>query len=187
MYNDLAMTPYKKNWLKFALGILGCLLVRLLPFRAPNIEPIMSTAMPFGKAYGASAGFFFAFFSIILYDLATGTLGKWTMLTSVSYGVVGYASAYYFKNREPSRKNFVYFAILGTLFFDAFTGLLTGPLFFDQPILVALVGQIPFTILHLVGNVSFAFILSPVIYSYLVKKKKLYTVPLIKTLQPKTI
>ena len=168
------MTPYKKNWLKFTLGIFGCLLFRLLPFRAPNIEPIMSTVMPFGKAYGASVGFFFAFLSIILYDLATGTLGKWTMLTSASYGVVGYASAYYFKNREPSRKNFVYFAILGTLFFD-------------QPILVALVGQIPFTILHLVGNVSFAFILSPVIYSYLVKKKKLYTVPLIKTLQPKTI
>ena len=181
------MTPYKKNWLKFALGILGCLLVRLLPFRAPNIEPIMSTAMPFGKAYGASAGFFFAFFSIILYDLATGTLGKWTMLTSVSYGVVGYASAYYFKNREPSRKNFVYFAILGTLFFDAFTGLLTGPLFFEQPLMVALVGQIPFTLLHLIGNISFALLLSPAIYSFAIRKKKMQNAPLINPLHPKTI
>ena len=156
--------------------------------------------MPFGKAYGASAGFIFAFFSIIFYDLVTGTLGKWTLLTSASYGLIGYASAYYFKNREPSRKNFVYFAIIGTLFFDIFTGFLTGPLFFNQPLLVAIVGQVPFTILHLLGNISFAFVLSPAIYSFAIKKKparnafsiadaggRIDTPPLINTLTPKII
>jgi len=34
------------------------------------------------------------------------------------------------------------------------------------------VGQIPFTALHLIGNVTFAIILSPGIYNFLIKKKE---------------
>jgi hypothetical protein len=37
----------------------------------------------------------------------------------------------------------------------------------------ALIGQIPFTILHLAGNVVFAFFLSPLIYTYLSTNKSL--------------
>lgn len=161
-----------RGWWKVAGGFFLCLLVRLVPFRAPNIEPIMAVAMPFGKIYGALAGFFFAFFSIVVYDLVTGMVGEWTILTSLSYGVVGLASAYYFQNKEASRRNFALFAVAGTLFFDAVTGLLTGPLFFDQPFLVALLGQIPFTLLHLLGNVAFALVLSPVIYNFVAQEKK---------------
>jgi len=43
---------------------------------------------------------------------------------------------------------YVRFAIIGTLFFDAVTGLLIGPLFFHQSFLSTLIGQIPFTALH---------------------------------------
>lgn len=47
--------------------------------------------------------------------------------------------------------------------YDILTGLTVGPLFFQQPFLQALMGQIPFTVLHLSGNVTLALILSPII------------------------
>ena len=164
---------YKKNWLKFVIGFFICLLVRIIPFRPPNIEPILATQMPFSKAYGPSAGFLFAFASIILYDLLTGTLGRWSFITSVTYGILGIAGALYFKNRKPNSWNFAKFAVVGTLFFDAATGLTVGPLFFSQPFSEAFFGQIPFTLWHLLGNIPFALVLSPALYRYVIENKKL--------------
>ena len=166
------METDKKNYFKFTLGLILCLLVRLLPFRAPNVEPILATTMPFARAYGAIAGFSFAVLSILLYDLVTGTLGVQTIFTVCAYGVLGFWSARYFKNKKGQGWNYVSFAIIGTLFYDAFTGLTVGPIFFHQTFWSSLVGQIPFTALHLVGNVAFAIILSPAIYGLLIKKKK---------------
>jgi len=175
------------NWFNLFVAMFACLLFRLIPFRAPNVEPILTATMPFGKAYGRFMGFFFAFFSVIAYDLITGTVGKWTILTSITYGLIGVASAYYFKTREGTGMNFARFAVVSTLFFDATTGLLTGPLFFDQSFYAALVGQVPFTVLHLIGNVSFAFLLSPILYKILYRKKVDKEVYDIKILNPKTI
>ena len=191
VYNNLSMTSneekFNANWLKYAAGILVCLMLRLLPFRTPNIEPILTTAMPFSKVYGVWGGFFFALTSIILYDVVTGTLGKWTFLTSAAYGLIGLASAYYFKNREATSGNFVRFAIVSTIFFDAVTGLLTGPLFFGQPFYAALIGQIPFTFLHLLGNIAFAALLSPIIYHAVTRKRKRDISLISAILRPKNI
>ncbi|MEX2052458.1 MAG: DUF6580 family putative transport protein [Candidatus Paceibacterota bacterium] len=167
------MEKYTKNWPKITLGILVCLLMRLIPFRPPNIEPILATQMPFSKAYGPLIGFFFAFLGILLYDFATATFGVWTFLTAFTYGALGVWAFYFFRKREPSRLDYARFAVLGTLFFDAVTGLSLGPIFYGQSFMEALVGQIPFTLWHLLGNVSFALILSPAIYKFIIKNEKL--------------
>ncbi len=181
------METYKKNWLKFVTGLVVCLLVRLLPFRPPNIEPILAVQMPFSKVYGAYVGFLFAILSIVLYDLITGTLGMWSLVTAGAYGVLGLGAAVYFKKNNANVWGFVRYAIFGTLFFDAVTGLTVGPLLFHQSFASALVGQIPFTMMHLLGNVSFAVLLSPAIYSFMIKKKKSETKLLINTLNPQKI
>lgn len=181
------METYKKNWFKFVLGFVACLLIRLIPFRPPNIEPILATQMPFSKAYGAYAGFIFAFLSIVFYDLVTGMLGVWTLLTAGTYGVLGFWAFYFFKKIEPRRWDYVKFAVIGTLFFDAVTGLSIGPLFFQQSFMSALVGQIPFTIWHLVGNVAFSFILSPAIYKSVIENKKLENFSIINIFHPKRV
>lgn len=172
------METYKKNWLKFVLGFVVCLLIRLIPLRPPNIEPILATQMPFSRAYGAYAGFIFAFLSIVIYDLVTGTLGVWTLLTAGVYGVLGFWAFFYFKKHQASALNYARFAVIGTLFFDAVTGLSIGPLFFGQSFSSAFVGQIPFTAMHLLGNVSFALLLSPAIYRFIIENKKLEILPL---------
>lgn len=169
------MQKVASAWFKFIIGLVTCLLIRLIPFRPPNIEPILATQMPFAKAYRAYVGFSFAFLSIIIFDLTTGTLGYWSLLTAGTYGVLGLWASFYFKNRQSSALNYAKFAIIGTLFFDAVTGLSIGPLFFDQPFMEALTGQIPFTLWHLLGNVSFALVLSPALYQWVVENEKLET------------
>lgn len=173
---------------KFFLLTIFCLLVRLVPFRVPNVEPILASAMPLSKAFGALAGFLFGALSILLYDFVTGTLGVHTFFTASAYGLVGLGAGWYFQSREASAGNLVRFAIAGTLFFDATTGLLIGPIFYGQSFAAAFTGQIPFTALHLLGNLVFALTLSPIIYQILIKKKreKRATVSLAGTLNPKT-
>jgi hypothetical protein len=188
------METGKKNYFKFSLSFLLCLLVRLIPFRAPNVEPILATTMPISRAYGAVASFSFAALSILLFDIITRTLGLHTFFTVFAYGALGLFSAYYFKKNDrlggvnkDNKWSYVRFAIFGTLFYDAFTGLTVGPIFFHQSFIQSLIGQIPFTALHLLGNITFAIILSPAIYSLLIKKKEKKSVSIINPLNPKII
>lgn len=181
------MIASHKNYFKFSLVLVLCLLARLIPVRVPNIEPILAATMPISRAYGAVLGFSFAVLSILLYDVFTGTLGVHTFFTVAAYGALGLWAVSYFKKHQASRWNYVRFAIIGTLFFDALTGLTVGPFFFQQSFLVALVGQIPFTALHLLGNITFAFLLSPAIYNFLITQEKNITVLNIDTLNPKII
>src|SRR3989344_5419223 len=97
------MDTGKKNYFKFSLILALCLLARLVPFRAPNIEPILAATMPFSKAYGALAGFSFAILSILLYDTLTGTLGVYTFFTAGAYGMLGLWAAHYFKKNKKEK------------------------------------------------------------------------------------
>lgn len=179
------MNYKQNNWFKYAIGFIACLLIRLIPFRPPNIEPILATQMPFSKAYGKIAGFSFAFLSIILFDILTVKVGMWTFITAGAYGLLGLWASIYFKNKNNNSWNYAKFAIMGTLVFDVVTGLSVGPLFFHQPFMEAMIGQIPFTALHLVGNVCFAILFSPLLYKYVIENKKLETESIIRIFNPK--
>jgi uncharacterized membrane protein len=181
------MNRYVKNWFKFVLGFIVCLLIRLIPFHPPNIEPILATTMPFSRAYGRTAGFFFAFGSMVLFDLIVGKVGVWTFITAFAYGLVGLSAAYYFRNKKNTAWNYAKFAIISTIFFDAVTGFTIGPIFFGQPFIAAVLGQIPFTALHLLGNVSFALVLSPALYAFVIENKKFESPRLFINLNPKQV
>lgn len=161
----------KKNLFKYTTAFIFIITYRLMPFRAPNIEPIMTVIMPMGKTYGGIMSFLFGFLSIFLFDLVTSGIGVWTLVTALSYGFIGLGAQYYFKNRS-GMMSYASYAIIATILYDAVTGLTIGPLFFHQSFMVSLVGQIPFTLLHLLGNVSFAIVLSPVIERWLIKKEE---------------
>lgn len=179
------MNTYTKKRFKFVLGFVACLLDRLIPFRPPNIEPVLAVQMPFSKAYGAFSGFLFASMSIVLFDLIVGKIGVWTLITALAYGILGFCAALFFKHRRSSVRNYALFAVMGTLFYDAVTGLSIGPLFFGQSFMSALVGQLPFTMMHLLGNVTFAVIVSPALYTHVVTNKALETTALLTTLKQK--
>lgn len=163
---------------KYVLGWLVVFAIRLIPFRPPNVEPLMAMLMPYSKKYGWLGGFIFAFLGIVFFDVATGKVGLWTWITGGMYGLIGVGAYFYFRNRTASAKNFIIYSIFGTLVFDAITGVAMGPLFFHQPFMEALMGQIPFTFKHLLGNLVLALFVSPAIYRWVVENPKLATRPL---------
>ncbi len=159
--------------LKFLLGWTVVFLFRLIPFRPPNFEPMLATIMPFSKRFGLLGSFLFGFLGIVLFDAVTSGWGSWTWVTAVAYGMLGIGSQLYFRNREASVRNFLSFGVMGTLFYDAVTGLTIGPIFQSQPFIVALTGQIPFTLMHLLGTIVFATLLSPALYRWVVQSEAL--------------
>lgn len=161
------------NLIKIILGWLLTFALRLIPFRPPNIEPILAIQMPFAKKFGFIVGFFFAFFSIVLFDLITGRVGLWTWITAITYGLLALFAHWYFKNRRSTSLNYAMHAIFATLIYDAITGLAIGPIFFGQSFVSALTGQAMFTLYHLIGNVSLAFFFSHVVYRSLVTNPKI--------------
>ena len=162
---------FTTGWLKFALGWIAVFLFRLIPFRPPNFEPMLATIMPFSKRFGLLGSFLFGFLGIILFDAITSGWGIWTVVTAIAYGLLGIGARLFFKNRPANAKNFLGFGIAGTLFYDAVTGLTIGPIFQGQSFMQALTGQIPFTLMHLLGSVVFATLLSPALYRWVVRNE----------------
>ncbi|MBU0611873.1 ECF transporter S component [Patescibacteria group bacterium] len=158
-----------KKRAKILIVFIGCFLFRLMPLRAPNVEPIMASVMPIGRKYGALMGFIFGFLSMFLYDSVTH-FGSWTWTTAITYGLIGAVSALYFQKAKTSAFNFAKFAFFATIAFDLVTGVLFAPIF-GQTISNALVLQIPFTALHLAGNIGFALTLSPVLNRWFLSEK----------------
>lgn len=162
----------KKLSIKALIGWLICLVWRLLPGRAPNLEPILALQMPYAKRYGGLAAFVFGFLSILMYDILTAKVGVWTWITAFVYALLGPLASWYFATKKASSWNFIRFSVLATIFYDAATGLTIGPMFNNQPFIGALIGQIPFSILHLMGNVVLAAVLSPLVYKWIALEKE---------------
>ncbi len=168
------MKTVLQTWPKFIVGFILCFGVRLLPFRPPNIEPLLATTMPFGKHMGGVAGFSFGFFSILLFDMLTAKVGMWTLITAIAYGLLGFGSYVYFRHgHRTGAKYYAIYAVVGTILYDVITGLSVGPLFFGQPFMEALTGQIPFTIRHVISNLILAVVVSPFIEKWIADNKSL--------------
>lgn len=118
--------------IKMILGWALTFVLRLLPFRPPNVEPILAVQMPFTKRFGLLAGFIFASLNIVLFDLIMSKVGLWTFITALTYGCLAFFSHWYFKKRQSSAVNYAVHAIYATLIDDAITGLMIGPVFFSK-------------------------------------------------------
>ncbi|MEY2671880.1 MAG: hypothetical protein RL687_297 [Candidatus Parcubacteria bacterium] len=132
----------------------------------------MAMVMPMSRTYGGLYSFLFGFLSIAVYDMFTVGFGVWTLVAGIAYGLVGFGASVYFANRT-GWKSYAKYAFFATIVFDLVTGLSMGPLFFGQPFLAAVIGQIPFTAIHLLSNVSFAIVLSPMIEKWVMKESSL--------------
>jgi uncharacterized membrane protein len=160
--------------IKYLIGLIVVILLRLVP-HPPNVEPIMATMMPFAKRWGWLAGMTFTFLAMISFDLMTNTLGIWSLFTIGTYMALGVVAGIYFKHRSNSFAHYVGFAIVGTIIYDAITGIVGSSLFFGMPVYQAFIGQIHFTMYHLAGNIVLAAVVSPALYKWVLKNPKLET------------
>jgi ABC-type branched-subunit amino acid transport system permease subunit len=168
------MMKAPKNSVKYAIGLLTVIGLRLLP-HPPNVEPIMATMMPFSKKWGWFSGMMFCLVSVLSFDLLTGTLGIWSLVTAGTYALLGVMAGLYLKNKSNKIRYYVGFSIVATLLYDAITGIGIGMVFFDQQFMPTVVGQIPFTLYHLGGNIILSAIVSPVLLSWVIENPKLET------------
>ncbi|MFH0972220.1 MAG: hypothetical protein V1835_06695 [Candidatus Micrarchaeota archaeon] len=161
------------NPIKFLLGLFAVILIRLIQMPLPNFEPIMGAMLPFAKKYGRLAGFIFASLALASFDLISGRLGMWTLYCALTYGLIGIAAGKYFGAEKRRRmKYYLGFGAIGTVFYDAATALVFGWQF-GQPLEMTILGQIPFTIYHLMGSTAFILVLTPLVNNYIVENPML--------------
>ena len=131
----------------------------------------MATTMPFGKQFGYLGGFAFGFLSIVIYDLLT-KFGIWTWITAGMYGLVGLGAAWFFRKYKANAVNFAIYALVATLIYDIITGPIMSSVMFKMPFMQSVIGQIPFTLWHLGGNLLLAVTLSPALNRWVVSNEK---------------
>ena len=90
------------------------------------------------------------------------SVGLWTLTGALSWGIV----AYIFSRQKPDGSPFTFakLGIAGTLVFDALTGPVASTFVWGMPFSDALVGQIPFTVKHLLGIAAVSLILAPLLF-----------------------
>ena len=162
----------------------------MIPFRPPNVEPIMTTTMPFSKKWGWFSGFLFGFLSILIYDIihpmkSFARFGIWTIVTAVMYGLIGLAAGIYLKNKTNKARYYVGFAIVATLIYDFITCPVMSSFLFNSPFIVTLIAQIPFTLNHLISNTIGAALVTPLIYRWIVDNPQLDTNTIYQKLKSK--
>jgi len=148
-------------------------LIRLLKF-IPNNDPIMAVMLPFAKEKDLIKAFLFPFLTMITFDTITGYIGSWTLITAVTYGLLGVFFTILYSNKDKiTIKTYLGSGIIGVLVFDFITGVLATPIMFGMSFEQAFVGQIPFTIIHLATVSVFILIITPLLDKHLFENKKL--------------
>jgi len=125
-----------KNSIKFLIGFMFCILYRLIPvgFRPPNVTPLISVQLPYGKL-GRWQAFLFGLLNIVVYDLVTSFIFRlWEfsfssmIIRGSTLGFVGLMSTHLLpKNRASFMASLaVYFGVtlIGIVFYDLITGVL---------------------------------------------------------------
>ena len=98
------------------------------------------------------------------FDFITNSVGSWTVVTSITYGAIGIFFYYFLKDRKNTRiKTYLGCGILGVLVFDFITGVLASPFLFGITFEAAFIGQIPFTIIHLITTSAFIIVITPLL------------------------
>lgn len=158
---------------KFGLSMVFCNAYRLLRF-IPNNDPIMGCMLPFcreGKWWNSAL---FAFLTMVSFDIVTAKVGIWTLVTAGTYAAIGILFYWYYRGKAKiGIKTYLGSGIAGVLLFDFITGPIMSSWMFGMTFMEALVGQIPFTILHLISVSAFVLILTPLLDRHLINHPKL--------------
>jgi len=149
---------------KYALSILFCNAFRFLRF-IPNNDPIMACMLPFAKQDKWWQGALFAFLTMVSFDFITMKVGLWTAVTALTYAGLGIMFHFVYKKQAGKVKlrHYIGSGIAGVLIFDFVTGVLFGPAMFGMSFAQAAIGQIPFTVMHLLTATFFIILLTPLL------------------------
>lgn len=127
----------------------------------PNVEMLMPFVLAAGLVGGPAYGFAVGLAVRATYDVYQGWLGPWTLMTAPSYAIVGLLVGFAGNRWKGwNRTRMMMLAGVVTLVYDILTMLLFGILF-GVPFWALVVGQVPFSITHVIGNMLFCFLFAP--------------------------
>jgi hypothetical protein len=134
----------------------------------------MAMMLPYSKKEGLAKAFFFPLIAMVAFDILTNRIGVWTIVTSLTYAGLGGLFYFYFKNfGKISLKRYIGSSTMGVLIFDFITGVIASPFMFGMTFEQAFLGQIPFTIMHLVTVTAYVILIVPVLDKHVIENKKL--------------
>jgi len=150
----------------FGVGLGMSTALRLARF-FPNNDPIMAVTLPYAKR-GRVAALAFPVVAMVLFDLLSGKVGVWTLVTAGTYGALGLGFSFLYKalaerGRAVGPMTFFLSGIAGVLVFDFVTGPILSSALFRMSFAQAFVGQIPFTLKHLVSVSIYTVVISPLV------------------------
>lgn len=147
--------------------LIFCNLIRW--FRViPNFDPVMGSMLPFSRQNKWYESALFAGLTIITFDIITGFVGAWTAVTAITYAALGTLFHFYYKGKKVDLKMYIGSGVFGVLIYDLVTGVLAGPVLFGGSYYEAFVGQIPFTVYHLISVTIFVLILTPLLDRHII-------------------
>ncbi len=122
----------------------------------------MGVMLPFSRQDKWWQAPLFAFATMISFDIITMRVGIWTIATALTYAGLGLMfHMVYKKVGKVKMKHYLGSGIVGVLIFDFVTGVLFGPAMFGMSFAQAFIGQIPFTVMHLLTVTGFILIITP--------------------------
>jgi hypothetical protein len=158
---------------KFVIGILLSNIIRLFRF-IPNNDPIMAIMLPYAKSDKKYKAVLFPFITMISFDLITGMLGVWTLVTALTYAGLGFLfTQYFFKEKKISIFKYLKGGIIGVLIFDFITGPIMSSFMFQMSFIEAFLGQIPFTLMHLLTVGIFIVVITPLYDKHVLENQSL--------------
>jgi energy-coupling factor transport system substrate-specific component len=149
-----------KEWL-LVIGFAGLAAFLRVPMQAvPSAEPLTFFAILAGWLFGRNKGFIVGASSLYISNfLVMGGQGPWTPFQALGFGIAGWVGGLLRKN--ASIFEIVTISVIGTLIFELIINSATPLMLGGASIFTAFALAIPFTLVHLVSNLLFAFGLKP--------------------------
>jgi len=130
----------------------------------PNNDPVMGSTLAFSRKDKWWQAFLYAVIAMVSFDIITMKLGIWTIGTSLAFGLIAVLFSKYLKNRKKvGLKTYAKSSVFGVLIFDFLTGPIMSSALFRIPFETALLGQLPFTFMHLASAVPLTLLMVPVL------------------------
>ncbi len=150
---------------------LSCFITHLVSCLLIPIDPL--PAWLFLSKRSARSIVIFIGMQFIALSYITHTVGWWLPYTVSAYSALGYLSTQFAQIIKKSMLNTLLISSIFIITFDVATGLFLGPVFYNQPFIQALFGQIPFTLWHLLTScmcIICTYFFSLVRYRYSMKR-----------------
>ena len=154
------------------LSFIAAFILRLLKI-FPNNDPLVAFILPTSKNSFLHS-LVFILLSVFLFDFLTSGIGIWTYSVAAAYIILGLSCGYVLRRVKTIKLwHYISASTVLILLFDFFTGPILSTFIFGIPFYASFLGQIPFTVAHLISGLSYTIILVPFLDKSIAKNENL--------------